>query len=87
MQTMQAEAYSGGLVSTDIAPPAGLQLNFNQIVSSVEMRRFFEVREPLEWVDDAPMTLPSRGRIRVKVVAIRRLTFAAVGDEFGSDDD
>ena len=87
MHTMQMQGYGSGLVSTDIAPPPGLQPGFEQLVSSVEIRRFFEVREPPEWVDDAPMTLPSRGRIRVKVVAIRRLTFAAVGDEFGSDDD
>ncbi len=76
--------------STDnplLALPDQLEPSYQGALSSVRLVQFFKVREPPEWVDDAPMSLPSRGRVRVEVISVRRLEFSAVGDEFEADDD
>ena len=74
------------MTSTAIGPPASLRLTYEQVISSVRLTSFFGVPESPEWTDGAVMTLPSCGRIRVRLKGGSPLTFSSVGDEFGTGD-
>ena len=71
---------------TSTALPERLRPSYEGATSSVRLVQFFVVPEEPEWVDDAPMRLPSRGRIRVRLTGARRMEFSSVGDEFQDED-
>ena len=82
-----AEAFGGG-TSTDnplLAMPHQLQQSFEGALSSVRLAQFFVVREEPEWVDDAPMQLIRRGRVRLRLQGARQMEFSSVGDEFSDE--
>ena len=78
--------FQTGITNTDIALPVCLEPRYEQMLSSVELSAIFAVRDEPEWVDDAPMVLRSRGRARVRITGVRRMTFSSVGDEFIDED-
>ena len=83
-----AQAFSG-VASTDnelLVVPQQLQQSFEGALSSVRLVQFFVVREESEWVDDAPMQLVRRGRVRMRLEGAQRMEFSSTGDEFSDQD-
>lgn len=72
--------------STGVGLPVSLRVTYEQMISSVRLPSFFSVPESPEWTDRAVMTLPSCGRIRLRLKGGAPLTFSSIGDEFRSDD-
>jgi len=82
-----AEAFAAG-TSTDnplLVMPHELQQTFGAALSSVRLTQFFIVREEPDQVDDAPMQLVRRGRVRLRLQGARPMEFSSVGDEFSDE--
>lgn len=78
-----------GATSTDnplLHAPHQLQQGLREALSSVLLLHYFLVRDEPEWVDDAPMRLVHRGRVRMKLRSARPMRFSSVGDEFLDED-
>jgi hypothetical protein len=78
-----------GATSTDnplLNTPRQLQQSVGEALSSVLLLHYFLVRDEPEWVDDAPMRLVHRGRVRLKLRSARPMKFSSVGDEFSDED-
>lgn len=85
VQALRYEAFTS--TDTDLlAVPPQLKPTYEGVVNSIQLTQYFLVEPEHEWIDEAPMVLPSRGRVRVRLTGTRRMEFSSVGEEFQAED-